>query len=112
MLNLTDKELEFSTPLSSDTHGLKSVWMWLIMDTDWVLFTKAYTHASLKNSAFAIHLNNFQEKGYQDLFSSDELEKLRWLTNTNKEVVKSYNKGEIGVEELISKFENYSQKVG
>jgi hypothetical protein len=111
MIPLSDEELEFSTPLSSDTHGMEGIWMWLILNSDWVLFTKTYTHNSLKHAAFAIHLHHYHETGEQDLFTCFELERLRWLTNSNKHAIERYTKGDCGAEELLAAFVKYSPDI-
>jgi hypothetical protein len=111
MLPLSDEELEFSTALSSDTHGMEGVWMWLILNSDWVLFTKTYTQNSLKHAALAIHLHHYHGTEEQDLFTCGELERLRWLTNRNEEVIVRYTKGNCGAEELLAAFVRFSPEI-
>ena len=98
-------QLEFSTPLSADTHGHHCIWIWLVLHSDWVLFTKTYNRDSLNQNPFALHRISFEERNtYDHNFSNDELKKCNWLLRTNTQIIARYINGELGAEELLRDF--------
>lgn len=106
MFTLSKEALEFSTPLSADTHGIDGVWMWLVLDVEVVLFTKTYNSQSLLQAPLIIHSESLGiEKVDENVFSLEEVAKCKHVLAMNKANIKRYILGELGVEELIRDFD-------
>jgi hypothetical protein len=102
---LSIEALEFSTPLSADTHGIDGVWMWLVLHMDVVLFTKTYNSQSLNQDAVIIHRESLVvQKEDEKIFSLEEVTTCKQVLLLNTANIKQYIKGELGIEELIRDF--------
>jgi hypothetical protein len=105
MYPLSKEALEFSTPLSADTHGIAGVWMWLVLHMDVILYTKTYNSQSLNQDALIIHLESLAfHKEDEKMFSLEEVMKCKEVILLNKTNIQRYILGELGVEELIRDF--------
>jgi hypothetical protein len=105
MFTINKKALEFSTPLSSDTHGIDGVWMWLVLEVEVVLFTKTYNNQSPMQAPLIIHCQSLVvEKEDEKVFSLEEVAKCKQVLAMNKANIKRYIFGELGVEELVKDF--------
>lgn len=105
MFTINKEALEFSTPLSADTHGIDGVWMWLVLEVDVVVFTKTYNSQSLMQAPLIIHSESLGiEKADENVFSLGEVTKCKQVLAMNKANIKRYILGELGVEELIRDF--------
>lgn len=105
MFTLSKEAIEFSTPLSADSHGIEGVWMWLVLEVEVVLFTKTYNNLSLMQAPLIIHSESLVvEKVNGHVFSYEEVAKCKHLIENNKANIKRYILGDLGVEELIRDF--------
>jgi hypothetical protein len=85
MFTITKEALEFSTPLSADTHGIAGVWMWLVLHMDVVLFTKTYNSQSLMQAPLLIHIETLViVKEDKKKFSFEEETKCKQVLLLNK----------------------------
>jgi len=104
MFVLSEKELEFSTPLSAETHGIHGLFMWLILDSKWVIFTKTYERIDLSSSFVAVHMDSYETEGDINSIASDLLQKAKGTIRINKSLIERYVAGESGVENLLADF--------
>jgi hypothetical protein len=105
MYPLSKEVLEFSTPLSADTHGIEGVWIWLVLNIDEILITKTYNIQSLKKAPLIIDLESLAvHKEVEKMFSLEEVTKCKQVLRLNKTNIQRYILGELGVEELIRDF--------
>lgn len=105
MFTINKEALEFSTPLSANTHGIHGVWMWLVLEVEVVVFTKTYNNQSLMQAPLIIYSESLVvEKEDEKVFSLEEVAKCKQVLAMNKANIKRYTLGELGVEELVRDF--------
>jgi hypothetical protein len=104
MFVLSEKELEFSTPLSAETHGIQGLFMWLILDSKWIIFTKTYERIDLSSSFVAVHMDSYKTEGDINSISSDLLQQAKATIRINNSLFEYYVTGESGAENLLANF--------
>lgn len=104
-MQLTSVQIEFSTPLSENTHQLKDIVLWLILDCRWIAVTRNYSKDSLVKDPTLVNMDDFEVAGLEPQLTTHKLLNIKKLIAKNKTLLEQYISEDSGIEELIQKFE-------
>ena len=86
-MQLTSVQIEFSTPLSENTHQLKDIVLWLILDCRWIAVTRNYSQYSLVKDPTLVNMDDLEVACLDPLLTADELSEIKKITANNKTIL-------------------------